>query len=63
MWKGDQFAEQVRDREVEEEVGGRDSILNVFQKSHGWDLLMDSMWEVKQRSEGWLQGAGLTVVK
>lgn len=40
--------EQVRDREVEAGVGGRDSILDIFSESHGWDLLMDLMWDVKK---------------
>lgn len=31
-------------REVEAEVVGRDPILDLFQRSHGWDLLMDQMW-------------------
>lgn len=41
--------------EVETEAGGRDSILDIFQKSRGWDLPMDQMWDVKERSKGWLQ--------
>lgn len=39
---------------VEAEVGGRDSVLDVFQKSHGGDLLMDQMWDVEERSKGWV---------
>lgn len=59
MWKGNQFAEQVRDREVEVGVVGRDLILDLFQRSQGWDLLMDQMWGKKERSKVWLQGPGL----
>lgn len=65
VWKRDPFTEQVRDREVEAEVVGRDSILDLFQRSHGirWDLLMDKMWDMKEGSERWLQIAGLTLNK
>lgn len=57
MWKGDPFTEQVRGREVEAEVVGRDSILDLLQRSHGirWDLLLDKMWDMKEGSERWLQ--------
>lgn len=40
---------------VEAEAGGRDSILDMFQKSCGRALPMDQMWDVKERSKGWLQ--------
>lgn len=42
---------------------GRDSILDLFQRSHGIrrDLLLDKMWDMKEGSERWLQVAGLTL--
>lgn len=38
--------------------GGKGVNSGSIQRSRGWDVLMDWMWDVKERREGWLQGAG-----